>query len=102
MHKKMKHEGVKDNCHVCGALVTNLASHMYMVHGKDKHKFACEVCGKTFGLLRDINRHKDRLTNTFGPKSRPYVEYDVGVLFVFARGLIYLEPCAASRTESCQ
>ena len=61
MHKRMKHDGVKDTCHICGAVVTNLASHVYQVHSKDKHKFACDVCGKTFGLVRDISRHKERM-----------------------------------------
>ena len=58
IHKKMKHDGVKDTCHMCGAVVTNLSSHIRSVHNKDKYKFACDLCGKTFGLIRDLSRHK--------------------------------------------
>ena len=58
IHKKMKHDGVKDTCHMCGAVVTNLNSHIRSVHNKDKYKFACDLCGKTFGEIRYLSRHK--------------------------------------------
>ena len=60
-HMKMKHDGVKDTCHLCGAVVTNLTRHIWTVHKKDKHKNCCDICGKTFGLIRDLSRHKEAL-----------------------------------------
>ena len=47
-HMKMKHDGVKDTCHMCGAVVTNLSGHIWTVHKKNKHKNFCDICGKNF------------------------------------------------------
>ena len=60
-HKKMKHDGEKYTCHMCGASVTNLSGHIYTVHNKEKHKNFCDICGKTFGIFRNLKRHKSAM-----------------------------------------
>ena len=65
-HKKVIAFGrpPKKRCHICLKMYADLTMHIERVH-KERERFKCNTCGKTFAERRFLNRHETLHTKSF-------------------------------------